>query len=98
MGVYRLSALCDQDLAKIYEFGIDQFGLRLAEKYIMGLHESFESLAQHSYIGINASELIPELRRLTFKSHMIFYFIADYGVHIIRVLHQSMDYQRRFLK
>lgn len=98
MGVYKLSALCDEDIGRIYEYGIEQFGLKKAKEYIFGLHESFESLAIQNFMGLDASELTPELRRLTFKSHMIFYFTTDYGTFIIRVLHQSMDYQRHFSK
>ncbi len=98
MGTYKISELCDEDIGRIYEYGIVQFGLKQAKEYILGLNESFESLANQNSMGVVASELIPELRRLTFKSHMIFYFTTDYGVFIIRVLHQSMDYQRHISK
>lgn len=98
MGAYKVSELCDKDIGHIYEYGIEKFGLNQAKKYILGLHESFESLAKQSFMGLDASDLIPELRRLTFKSHMIFYFTTDYGAFIIRVLHQSMDYQRHLMK
>ncbi|WP_425637713.1 type II toxin-antitoxin system RelE/ParE family toxin [Algoriphagus yeomjeoni] len=98
MGAYKLSELCDKDIGGIYEYGIEQFGHKQAKEYIQGLNGSFESLAKQSFMGLDASELIPELRRLTFKSHMIFYFTTDYGALIVRVLHQSMDYQRHILK
>lgn len=93
MDAYKLSERCDEDLSNIYEFGIERFGLEQGQKYILGLHQTFESLAKQSFLGIDASELVPELRRLTFRSHMIFYLSTDYGAKIIRVLHQSMDYQ-----
>lgn len=96
MGAYKISELCGEDIGLIYECGIEQFGHKQAKEYILGLNESFESLAKQNFMGLDASELIPELRRLTFKSHMIFYFTTDYGAFIIRVLHQSMDYQRHF--
>lgn len=62
MGAYKLSTRCDEDLANIYEFGIDQFGLKQAKRYILRLNEIFESLAKQSFIGIDASELFPALR------------------------------------
>lgn len=98
MDAYKLSERSDEDLANIYEFGIEQFGLEQARKYILGLHETFESLAKQSFMGIDTSEIVPELRRVTFRSHMIFYLSTDYGAKIIRVLHQSMDYQRHVIK
>jgi toxin ParE1/3/4 len=64
----------------------------------MDLHDSFQTLANSNFIGSDASELIPELRRFIYHSHMIFYFNTEYGVLILRVLHQSMDYRRHFRK
>ncbi|SFU19764.1 toxin ParE1/3/4 [Algoriphagus locisalis] len=98
MGAYKLSELCDKDIGGIYEYGIEQFGLKQAKDYILGLHASFELLAKQNFMGLDASELIPELRRFSFKSHMILYFTTDYGAFVVRVLHQSMDYQRHILK
>lgn len=94
MGNYRLSTLCDQDLTNIFEFGIKQFGLNQAQTYLLDLHNIFDTLAEQSFIGQDASEIAPGLKRLIYKSHMVFYFSTDYGAHILRVLHQSMDYQR----
>ncbi|PZX50726.1 toxin ParE1/3/4 [Algoriphagus ratkowskyi] len=98
MGAYKISELWDEDIVHIYEYAIEKFGLNKAKKYIFGLHEFFESIAIQNFIGTDASKLIPELRRLTFKSHMIFYFTINYGAFIVRVLHQSMDYQRHLIK
>lgn len=41
MGAYKVSELCDKDIGRIYEYGIEKFGLNQAKKYILGLHESF---------------------------------------------------------
>lgn len=98
MGVYKLSTQCDYDIISIYEYGIEDFGLRQSQKYLIGMHESFQILANSNFIGSDASELMPELRRFTYHSHMIFYFSTEYGVLILRVLHQSMDYRWQFLK
>ncbi len=98
MGVYKLSAKCDEDMVSIYEYGIEEFGLGQSKKYLMDLHDSFQTLANSSFIGSDASELIPELRRFTYHSHMIFYFSTEYGVLILRVLHQSMDYRKHLPK
>ncbi len=64
----------------------------------MSMHDSFQTLANSNFIGSDPSELIPELRRITYHSHKIFYFSTEYGVLILGVLDQSMDYQRHFLK
>ena len=44
--------------------------------------------------GRSASELSPDLRRLEYESHVVFYVPMAKGVRIVRVLHQSMDMKR----
>ncbi len=97
MGVYKLSNKSTIDLANIYEFGIENFGLDQAQKYFLGLHELFKTLADNSSIGRDASEFIPSLKRFVYKSHIIFYLSTDSGVFIIRVLSQNMDYERHLV-
>ena len=94
MDVYRLSVECKSDLTHIYEYGIENFGLGQAQDYIIGLHELFQTLAENVNLGRDASEFFPALRRLTYKSHMIFYLHTNSGVFIIRTLSQSMDYEQ----
>ena len=94
MGVYKLSNESTIDLTDIYEFGIDNFGLDQAQKYILGLHELFQTLSNNANIGRDASEFLPSLKRFVYKSHIIFYLSTNSGVLIVRVLNQSMDYER----
>lgn len=94
MGVYKLSIRCESDLTQIFEYGIEQFGLKQSKEYLLALHKLFLSLADHNYVGMHANDLFPGLRKIGYKSHMIFIIITDQGIHVLRVLHQSMDYQR----
>jgi toxin ParE1/3/4 len=36
------------------------------------------------------------LRVFNIGSHVIFFKITNYGIAVIRILHQSMDFQRHF--
>ena len=94
MGVYRLSEECKSDLAHIYEYGIENFGLGQAQDYLIGLHELFQTLAENVNLGRDASEFFPSLKRFMHKSHMIFYLHTDSEVFIVRTLSQSMDYEQ----
>ena len=96
MGVYRLSSECENDLSLIYEFGIENFGILQAQKYLLGMHELFQTLSDSPNIGRNASEFSPLLRRFNYKSHMVFYSFTGSGIFIVRVLHHSLDYDRHF--
>ncbi len=96
MAVYDLSGKAEIDLAELYEFGIYKFGLSQARKYLYGMHEAFEILAENIDLGRDASEFIAELKRFSFQSHTIFYLHTATGIFILRVLSQRMDYERNF--
>lgn len=94
MGVYKLSKECEIDISKMYEYGIEKFGLDQAQEYLIGLHDLFHTLTENSGIGRDASEFYPSLKRFIYKSHIIFYLQSDSGIFIVRTLSQSMDYER----
>lgn len=60
----------------------------------MGLHERFQTLAEHPMHGRSADEVVPDLRRLEYQSHVVFYMPKDKGVRVVRVLHESRDAKR----
>ncbi|MEQ8628605.1 type II toxin-antitoxin system RelE/ParE family toxin [Ekhidna sp.] len=93
MGAYKLSKECEIDISEIYEYGIEQFGLKQAQEYLIGLHDLFQTLAENSGIGRDASELYPALKQFAYKSHMVFYLESESGIFIVRTLSQSMDYK-----
>lgn len=94
MGIYKLSSEAEMDLAELYEFGIYKFGLHQAQKYFYGMHKTFEVLAENIDLGRDASELITDLKRFSYKAHTIFYLHMASGIFILRVLSQLMDYER----
>lgn len=94
MGVYSTSRAAESDLANIYEFGILKFGVEQARKYLLKLHTTLQTLAKTPDIGRNASEFSLGLKRFAYESHIIFYQTTDEEIFIIRVLNQSMDFER----
>lgn len=94
MAVYSLSPKAAADLDGIYEYTILNFGLEQAREYLLGLHERFQTLAEHPMHGRSADEVAPDLRRLEYQSHVVFYVPKDKGVRIVRVLHESMEVRK----
>lgn len=94
MAVYSLSKKAAADLDGIYEYTILNFGLEQARDYLLGLHERFQSLADHPLHGRSADELAPDLRCSEYQSHVVFYTRKTNGVRIVRVLHESMGVKR----
>jgi toxin ParE1/3/4 len=98
MADYNLSSKAEFDLTVMYEFGISKFGLLQAQKYFFEMHDTFELLSTNRDLGRDASQYINELKRVTFKSHTLFYMISTDTVFIVRVLSQKMDYEFNLLE
>jgi toxin ParE1/3/4 len=93
MGVYKVSGKAEIDLSKMYEYGIETFGLKQAQTYLFGIHDIFQVLSHNINLGRDASEFVISLKRFSYKSHTIFYLATDIDILIVRVLNQSMDYE-----
>ncbi len=96
MGVYKVSGKAEIDLTNIYEYGIETFGLKQAQTYLLGIHTLFQVLADNTNLGRDASEFILSLKQFSYKSHTIFYLSTDIDILIVRVLNQSMNYENNF--
>jgi len=94
MGVYKVSGKAEIDLSKMYEYGIEIFGLKQAQTYLLGMHSVFQILSKNPSLGRDASEFVLSLKRFSYKSHTIFYLVTDIDILIVRVLNQSMDYKK----
>jgi plasmid stabilization system protein ParE len=51
MASYRLSEKADEDLSRLYEYGILHNGQERADRYYNGLIEQFEELAENPGFG-----------------------------------------------
>ncbi len=94
MGVYKLSVAAATDLEVIFEYGIFQFGLQQAKTYIQSMEQRFMLLSDNLGLGRDAGELTSGLKRFSYGSHVIFYLAIPKGIMVVRVLHQSMDFEQ----
>ncbi len=94
MPEYRLSVRAAGDIAGIADYTIERFGIDQARRYRDGLERCFETLAENPLLGRSAEELAPDLRRFEHQAHVVFYKPEDWGVLVVRVLHESMDVPR----
>ena len=91
---YVLSRKADGDVQAIAEFSLQTWGMEQAEEYILGLHATFQMLAEFPDLGRDAGDLRRGYRKIETASHVVFYRKTHSGVLIVRVLHQSMDFSR----
>ncbi|KTD05387.1 type II toxin-antitoxin system RelE/ParE family toxin [Fluoribacter gormanii] len=71
-----------------------EFGFKGTEDYILAIDLSFQRLADDPFIARKCDYIRPKLRASNVGSHIIFFKTIDYGIAIIRVLHQPMDFNR----
>lgn len=83
---YRLSKAADQDFERIFEFGIDQFGLAQALDYQNGMKQRFEQLAAQPKLYQAVDHIRQGYRRSVYQAHSIYYRIDRDFVLIVRIL------------
>ena len=89
MARYELSCTADQDFEKIFEFGIDTFGLDQALKYQNGMKQRFSELAEQPNLYPVVDHIRRGYRRSVYKSHSIYYQIESGRVFIVRISGQQ---------
>lgn len=83
---YRLSKAADQDFERIFEFGINQFGLAQALDYQNGMKQRFEQLATQPKLYQAVDHIRQGYRRSVYQAHSIYYRIDRDFVLIVRIL------------
>ena len=87
MANYKLTQQADADFQQIFEYGIERFGLKQAEKYIVGMEHRFSEIAANPLL-YNAVDAIRQgYRRSVYGSHSIYYLITqDKSILVVRIL------------
>ncbi|WP_350303918.1 type II toxin-antitoxin system RelE/ParE family toxin [Photorhabdus viridis] len=91
---FFLKPKAEQDLEAIFEYSYQKFGLEKAYQYIKDIDRAFHTLAEEPRLARSYSHVRPGLKAFPVASHIIFFRLMANGITIVRVLHQSMDYQR----
>ena len=91
MAEYRFSRDARQDVKKIADYSLENFGRARASRYRDSLFEAIEKLAQYPQIGSDFSHIRMNYRRLPHESHVIYYQITPGGIFVQRILHAAQD-------
>lgn len=93
----RLSPRARHDLDSIWAFTVERWGEAVAERYVRDLASAFERIATNPQTGMDVSFVRAGYRRLSTRSHSIYYRIETDIIEIIRILHQSQDVDKQLL-
>jgi toxin ParE1/3/4 len=86
VAAYRLNAAAADDIERLYRFGIDTFGLEQADRYLDGLFERFDRIAEQPLLYQAVDHIRPGYRRSSFGGHAIYYRMMGDNPEIMRVL------------
>ena len=95
MRTYRFGPKGASDLAEVFDYTVDTWGERQAEKYIGELSQCFQLLADSPRMGRACDLISPGIRRFEQGRHVIFYRPEKGDILIARILHQSRLPTRR---
>jgi toxin ParE1/3/4 len=93
---YRLRPRALADLDEIWAYTVETWSVEQAERYLAGLGNALEALAERPQIGRTRDDLHPGLLVSSYAKHLIFYLVAKWGVDVVRVLHGSRDVPQHF--
>ena len=65
--------------------------------YFLDLESLFEQLVYFPYEGILRNDIKKNIRSIPIGSHIVFYFVLEESVQIVRILHQSQNLADYFI-
>lgn len=91
-----ISPVARDDLRKIYQYGVLNWRVSRATRYLDSLKNHLWSLTEHPRVGKGRGELSSAMRSRAVENHVIFYRTTKQTIEIVRVLHGRQDPQRHF--
>jgi len=91
MAEYRLSPAAERDMEDMFDYTLARWGLAQAIRYTDQIEAACNDLAAYPNRAQSCDTIRPGYRRRAVGQHMIYLRTTDYGIVIIRILHQRMD-------
>lgn len=86
MSEYRLSNVAKEDLIRIYNYGVKQFGIRQADKYFENFFVHFELIAENPFAFESVDFIKPGYRRCVCGVDSILYKVNEDLVEIMTII------------
>ena len=93
---YRLSPKAQDDMESVWLYTLSQWGHEQTERYIDDLAVAFNLLTSNPRLGKSCENIRTGYRKHPTLRHVTYYREVDYGIEIIRVLHDHQLATRHF--
>ncbi|MYI90030.1 MAG: type II toxin-antitoxin system RelE/ParE family toxin [Gammaproteobacteria bacterium] len=87
---YRLSPKAREDIEAVWLYSLAAWSAEQADRYTDDLTAAFAHLADIPKSGTSSEHIRAGYRRHSVLRHVIYYRETNYGIEVIRVLHNRM--------
>ena len=94
MPQFKVSERANNDLFNIGLYTQNKYGIKQRNNYLDNITEKFQTLANRPEQGMQCFNIRNGYYSCLARKHKIFYKKYNYGIRIIRILHQTMDYHK----
>lgn len=91
MAEYRLTPRAQRDLDEVFDYTVARWGLPQAVRYTDLIEAACADLAEAPQQAPACDNIRPGYRRRRVEQHVIYFRPTDYGIAVVRILHQRMD-------
>jgi toxin ParE1/3/4 len=96
MAKYRFTNEAVKDLEAIWSYTKQKWSIELADRYYNLIIDEIEFVSSNPLLGRSIDYIKEGYRSTKVKSHLVFYKQhGDDTILIVRILHQSMDCEKR---
>lgn len=96
MARYKLTNKAVDDLTGIWNYTLEKWSEKQADKYYKTLIDNFNEIAKNPKVGKKYSDIINNILGFQVGRHIIFYReIHENEIEITRILHEQMDLKNR---
>lgn len=94
MSRFVLSPRARRDLDDIWAYSAQEWGVDRAERYLRRIAEAVDLIAETPELGRKCDYIREGYRKHPVGSHVLFYRLIEDGVDVVRILHQTRDFDR----
>ena len=94
---YRLTPSAKSDLIEIWNYTVETWGEKQAEKYLQDIEDKLNQLAANPELGRQRPEISSGYYSFSAQKHIIFYLHSDNHIDIIGILHGKMDIDKNLM-